>query len=76
MQLLKEFFIDLILPAVQWPWVQLSLQEKSVPGILLGDKGGLFVGLTNLPHSCGDCLEVWEPQPPRTLGAYPRSVYG
>ena len=22
------------------------------------------LGLTILPHSCVDCLEIWEPQPP------------
>ena len=27
----------------------------------LGDKGGRCVGLTNLPPSCADCLEIWEP---------------
>ena len=31
------------------------------------DKGGRFVGLTNLPLSCADFLEVWESQPPGTL---------
>jgi hypothetical protein len=25
------------------------------------------VGLTTLPPSCADCLEIWEPQPPGTL---------
>jgi hypothetical protein len=33
----------------------------------LGDKGGRCVGLTTLPPSCADCLEIWEPRPPRTL---------
>jgi len=32
-------------------------------------KGGRCVGLTTLPHSCVDCLEIWEPQPPETLRA-------
>jgi hypothetical protein len=32
-------------------------------------KGGQCVGLTTLPPSCADCLEVWEPQPPGTLRA-------
>jgi len=27
-----------------------------------------FEGLTTLPPSCADCLEIWEPQPPGTLG--------
>jgi len=35
------------------------------------DKGGRCVGLTTLPHSCADCLEIWEPETPGTLRAYP-----
>jgi hypothetical protein len=34
-----------------------------------GGKGGRCLGLTNLSPSCADCLEIWEPQPPGTLGA-------
>ena len=34
-------------------------------------KGGRCVGLTTLPPSCADCLEIWEPQPPGTLRACP-----
>ena len=33
------------------------------------DKGGRCVGLTTLPHSCADCLEIWEPQPPGPSGS-------
>jgi len=36
-----------------------------------GCKGGQCVGLTTLPPSCADCLEIWEPQPPGTLRACP-----
>ena len=32
-------------------------------------KGGWCVGLT-LPPSCAKCHEIWEPQPPGTLGAF------
>jgi len=32
-----------------------------------GGKGGRCVGLTNLPPSCAECLEIWELQPPGTL---------
>jgi hypothetical protein len=41
----------------------------------LGGKGGQCVGLTTLPPSCADCLEIWEPQPPRTLRACSGIVY-
>jgi hypothetical protein len=32
-------------------------------------KGVQRVGLTPLPPSCADCLEIWEPQPLETLWA-------
>ena len=35
----------------------------------LGGKGGRCVGLTTLPSSCANCLEIWERQPPGTLQA-------
>jgi hypothetical protein len=42
-----------------------------------GGKGGRCgVGLTTLPPSCADCLEIWEPQPPGTLRACNRPVQG
>jgi hypothetical protein len=34
-----------------------------------GGKGSRCTGLTTLPPSCADCLEIWEPQPPGTLRA-------
>jgi len=34
-------------------------------------KGGRCLGLTTLPLSCADCLEIWEPQPPGTFRACP-----
>jgi len=27
--------------------------------------------IISLPNSCADCIEIWEPQPPGTLGACP-----
>jgi len=27
--------------------------------------------ISTLPHSCADCLEIWEPLPPQTLRACP-----
>ena len=53
-----------------------SLTEMStVPGIFTwggGGKCGRCVGLTTLPPSGADCLEIWEPQ---TLGT-PRACPG
>jgi hypothetical protein len=37
----------------------------------LGGKGCRCVGLINLPPSCTECLEMWEPQPPGSLCACP-----
>jgi hypothetical protein len=37
----------------------------------LGGKGGRCVGLTTLPSSCADCLDIWEPQPTGTLRGCP-----
>jgi hypothetical protein len=36
-------------------------------GIFPGGKGGRCLGLTTLPPSSADCLEIWEIQPPGTL---------
>jgi hypothetical protein len=43
------FSIFLILPAALRPWVRLSLQQKWVPRIFLGIKGGRHVRLTTSP---------------------------
>jgi len=39
------------------------------PGIFSGAKGDRCIGLTILPPSCANCLEIQEPQPPGTLMA-------
>ena len=36
-----------------------------------GGKCRRCVGLTTLPPSCADCLEIWEPQPHETIRACP-----
>jgi hypothetical protein len=35
----------------------------------LGGIGGRSLGLTTLPPSCADCLEIWKSQRPGTFGA-------
>jgi len=47
------------------------LIEMSTRNIAWGGKGGRFVGLTTLPPSCADFLEIWDPQLPGTLKAFP-----
>jgi hypothetical protein len=34
----------------------------------MGGKGGRCVGLTALPPSHAECLEIWESHPPGTAG--------
>ena len=46
------------------------LKEMSTR-VFLGGKGCRRWGLTTLPPSCADCLEIREPQPPGTLRACP-----
>jgi len=43
------------------------LTEMRTRIISWGVKSGRCVGLTTLPPSCADCLEIWEPQTPGTL---------
>jgi hypothetical protein len=66
-----EYFIDIILPIALWLWGRLSLLQNWLPGIFSGGKGGRCLGLTNLPSSSADCLEIWESQPPGTLWVCP-----
>jgi len=49
-----EFFIDIIHPAALWLSNKNEYQERG--------KGGWCVGLTTLPPSCAECLEIWNPQ--------------
>jgi hypothetical protein len=46
------------------------LKEMSNRNISWG-KGGQCVGLTSLPPSCVDCLEIWEPETPGFLKVCP-----
>ena len=71
-----EIFVDVIILAALWPWSRTqSVTEMITKNISWGGggggKGGRGVGLTTLPPSCADCLEIWEPQPPGTLRASP-----
>ena len=47
------------------------LTEMSTRNITWGSKGSWCVGLTVLPPSCANCLEIWEPQPPGVYRACP-----
>jgi hypothetical protein len=67
----SEFFIDIILPAALWPGFDSASNRNEYQEYLLGGKGGRCLGLTTLPPSCADCLEIWEPEPPGTQRASP-----
>ena len=55
---------------VRFPMVSLEFSIDIILGstqeYFLGSKGGQCVGLTTLPPSWAECLEIWEPQPPWT----------
>jgi uncharacterized protein YjfI (DUF2170 family) len=63
-----EFFIDIIIP------VDPASNKNEYQEYFLVGRRRVPVqrlGLTTLPPSCTDCLEMWEPQPPGTLRVYP-----
>jgi len=71
-----EFFIDRILPVALWLWVVESASnrneyEEYFLGTGEGGKVGRCLGLTTLPPSCADYLEIWDPQPAGNLRACP-----
>jgi len=66
-----EVFINIILPAALWLWGDSASNRNEYQEYVLGGKGGRCVGLTTLPPSCADCLEIWESEPPGILRACP-----
>jgi hypothetical protein len=66
-----EFINDIILPATPGPGVYSASNRNEYQKYFLWGKSGWCVRLTILPPSCADCLEIWEPQPPGTLGVCP-----
>ena len=53
------------------PGVDSASNRNEYQEYFLGGKVGRCVGLTTLPPSCADCLEIWGPQPPGTLRVCP-----
>ena len=48
-------------------WVESASNRNEYHAYFLEGKGSRYVGLTSLPPSCSDCLEIWEPQPSENL---------
>ena len=57
------------------PGVDSTTNRNEYQEYFLGGKGSRCVGLTTLPPSCADCLEIWETQPTGILWACPAIVY-
>ena len=53
------------------PGIDSASNRNEYQEYFLGGKGGRCVGLTTLPPSYADCLEIWEPHPPGSLRACP-----
>ena len=57
-------------PAIDSVYSRNDYQEYLLWGGV-GGKGGLCLGLTSVPHSRADCIEIWEPKPPGNLRVCP-----
>jgi hypothetical protein len=56
---------------VTGPGVYSASNRNEYQEYFLGGEGGQCIGLTTLPPSRANRLEIWEPQPPGTLRACP-----
>ena len=57
-----------------WDWLNLNRNEYQEH--FMDGKGGRCVGMTTLPSSCANCLEIWDPQPSWALWACNRPDQG
>jgi hypothetical protein len=66
-----DFVIDIILRPPYSLGADSASNRNEYQKFFLGGRGGRCVRLTPLLHSCADCLEIWEPEPPGTLRVCP-----
>jgi hypothetical protein len=66
-----EFFFDIIFPAAILSGIDSASNINEDQEYFLEGKGGRCLGLTNLPPSYANFLELWEPRPPGTLRTCP-----
>ena len=59
--------MNTIIAVAVWPGDDTAPNTNEYQEYFLGAKGSRRVGLTTLPPSCADCLEIREPQPPAAL---------
>ena len=56
-----EFFLNLILSAALWPGVSSTSDRNEYQEYHLGGKGRWCIGLTTMPSSGANCLEILGP---------------
>jgi hypothetical protein len=67
----RSFWQKVFWTLSRWNFNESASNRNEYQEYFLGGKGSRCVGLTTLPPSCADCLEVWKPRPPATLRACP-----
>ena len=72
---IPEFFIGLIFRPHYGLQFDSAFNRHEYQEYFLGGKGGWCLRLKTLSLSYANCLEIWEPQPPGTIG-FSRGLYG
>ena len=70
----RSYLNHLVCIPLDGPGVDSASNRNLYQEYFLAGKGGRCLGLTTLPPSCADNLEIWEPQPPGKLWFCSRPV--
>jgi len=73
MSLLRRYAVAQLVEALRY---KLEGNGFEYQEYFLRGKAGRCIGLTTLPPSCADCLEIWEPHPPGNPEGLSRPVVG